>query len=408
MSYFDLDDIIFDDGWGGRDESIPLPFDLNSYSFNSNNCFLRESTDFSLEADIDSQIQELEDIYNEDLEKFRATDDEALKDQIKSHALQIHDEIEQLKSNAIKANDEKALNEFDVEYVRNKIKGKSISEIAKLIVSESGNLQISYKNLHPDATDEDLHEISTIVKETYFNVLGIKEKPTCGYYKDDNGDIFQFTPVEAFVQSKANDSLLYKPDNESSADVILQARHYEGDDNTVFYRNNGNYKRVSKIEAIRSLPKWDTLGGVSKGEEKVIQTYSHFTPHNKFLRNGGNIEELSDAKKLKDIIDHTNSGSGIFYRGVTESYAEELREKNIGDIIIDKGFVSTSTDIETAENFTGKSGLIMKIISKGGPGKCISVGAYSEYTEESEYLFNTNTRMKIINKTENMIEVEVL
>lgn len=129
-------------------------------------------------------------------------------------------------------------------------------------------------------------------------------------------------------------------------------------------------------------------------------------------------DEMDNAKHAKlDKNRVVYRGAGNFYTnllkstfGVKEEDSEaKMRKKMQGGAITDKGFMSTSLDVQTAKMFayqgsktsgTGQKGtgtIVQLYVPKGTKGQFIA--PLSEYRDEEELLLNSNTPIRIIDVT---------
>ena len=82
------------------------------------------------------------------------------------------------------------------------------------------------------------------------------------------------------------------------------------------------------------------------------------------------------------------------YRGITSSQLQHLA---MGSTITDKGFVSTSSDVNEAKKFAGTAGALMEIrVKKGQPA--MSVKNMSAFPSEMEVMLPANTSFKVVGK----------
>lgn len=82
------------------------------------------------------------------------------------------------------------------------------------------------------------------------------------------------------------------------------------------------------------------------------------------------------------------------YRGITSSQLQHLA---MGSTITDKGFVSTSSDVNEAKKFAGTAGALMEIrVKKGQPA--MSVKNPSAFPSEMEVMLPANTSFKVVGK----------
>lgn len=82
------------------------------------------------------------------------------------------------------------------------------------------------------------------------------------------------------------------------------------------------------------------------------------------------------------------------YRGITST---QLQHLTMGSTMTDKGFVSTSSDVNEAKKFAGTAGALMEIrVKKGQPA--MSVKDTSVYPSEKEVMLPANTSFKVVGK----------
>lgn len=82
------------------------------------------------------------------------------------------------------------------------------------------------------------------------------------------------------------------------------------------------------------------------------------------------------------------------YRGIMST---QLQHLTMGSTMTDKGFVSTSSDVNEAKKFAGTAGALMEIrVKKGQPA--MSVKDTSVYPSEKEVMLPANTSFKVVGK----------
>ena len=244
------------------------------------------------------------------------------------------------------------------------------------------------KELGHKFTEEDYNYLDTIDKlkqrkdlqiySTIYDKPVIKE----GYYQDYKGEVFKA--------------------EESVADLsgFGEASHYEqvmknASGDKLYVGDTHGLRKVTKKQAINSLRSGETLGGISKSEERIIKQYTYATPQNSALRQGKSIDEVPSAIIMKDIIDRTKGIEGTFYRGVNDSVPVNLK---VGDTYSDKGFMSTSRSMTQAMGFaSGRSdnGTLFEIKGNGQSGTNFSVSDYSFHPAEQEVLFNAGLPYRV-------------
>lgn len=146
----------------------------------------------------------------------------------------------------------------------------------------------------------------------------------------------------------------------------------------------------------------------SEGQKIALQNYVEKGNANYFARNG---ETTDDIKNLDSLMKATNKAMTVF-RGVdideNEDWGKAMLNAKSGDILSDKGYLSTSISKESAEQNVSESykAAVFQIdVPKGA--KMINVNnAFKSvlnkknvHSAEKEYLFHRNTRLKVINTT---------
>lgn len=97
------------------------------------------------------------------------------------------------------------------------------------------------------------------------------------------------------------------------------------------------------------------------------------------------ISGLTKLKKSKLNTDDLSSDDyQILFRGAKElpSFVKKGLDKNATNFILDKGFMSSTGNIETARNFAGSEGHVFVMRTKS----CVGISSLSEYSSEDEFL----------------------
>jgi hypothetical protein len=146
----------------------------------------------------------------------------------------------------------------------------------------------------------------------------------------------------------------------------------------------------------------------AKLDEKEVQalkeyTGSMYTTVNPLLRAGKPVskEDRNEVKLVDEAFKKAKTTEPIeVYRGISGDFYSGLKD---GDVFEDKGFVSTSTDLDTADNFArGDAKAIMKVqVPKGS--RAISVDSLSVFKKggaavrsENEILLDRGGKFKVI------------
>ena len=103
--------------------------------------------------------------------------------------------------------------------------------------------------------------------------------------------------------------------------------------------------------------------------------------YTRFLRNA-----LGKAKTKKNMIT---------YRGLSPNYMNEIKDNlKVGGVIVDAGFISTSTDKNVARNFASDNGYVMEVLIPVG-SHATSVNHLSSNSGEDEVLIKNNSTFEI-------------
>ena len=138
-----------------------------------------------------------------------------------------------------------------------------------------------------------------------------------------------------------------------------------------------------------------------------ITFYSHNGSFlfNKYLRNDIMMQPFlyEGIKKINDCIKNAPALSNEYdiYRFIWDD--KFLNDLAIGDIFIDKGFVSTTRDPFYSPGLNGNFGLVLlKIkIPKNKKGVGLFIENFSLFPKEEEFLLPPNTRLKLLSRDEN-------
>lgn len=343
---------------------------------------------------INSVYEKLDNEYNSLLQAYRNETDEKLKSEILEKGKSVANlrRVAETRKNVLET-----IGRIPTNY----------EEVVEKLNSEKDTYK-KFKMMKDDITNsivvgKNEMEISDL-KNNYLKALNITDvKSTTNWFVDEKG-LFQFGELNTY-SSKGIGDLVGVASDMSKESKIFQPKIYQSSLGE-YFDNNLKYSKITEAEAIKMIPKGFTLNGVSNIEARELQNYTHFTPYNKYLREGGDVLSKKETATIKKVIDRTNSDAGTFYRGVRGEFADKLNSMKIGDTFTEKSFMSTSSDFSVAENFAGNEGIIMKINSKGGPGKSIFIES-SEFGGESETLFNVNSKLKLIGRNKNILEFEL-
>jgi hypothetical protein len=126
---------------------------------------------------------------------------------------------------------------------------------------------------------------------------------------------------------------------------------------------------------------------------------------NKYLRNDKPIQPFL-YKGIMSIMNCIKNSPPLqndydIYRFIWDDMF--LQELQIGDIFIDKGFISTTRDPFYSPGLNGNFGLVLvKInIPKGKKGVGLFIENFSLFPKEQEFLLPPNTKLKLLSKNDN-------
>lgn len=172
---------------------------------------------------------------------------------------------------------------------------------------------------------------------------------------------------------------------------------------------------------------WGDGGGsaeantISDNEKQALKVYTHAGsyPVNDYLRNGtlpqdskyANATPVRDEEDLHGAIKGMDSAfdkasldkDTTVFRGVDRNAWAKISQANVGDIIEDKGFASTSLAKVTSSSLSN----YMKIKVPQG-AKAIPLDGVVANRTKGEILLARGTQFRVVSKTKNGMELEVL
>ena len=143
----------------------------------------------------------------------------------------------------------------------------------------------------------------------------------------------------------------------------------------------------------------------SEGQKNALQDYVENGTINYYARNG----EITESVKSLDSLMEKAKKSMTVYRGVDidedEAWGKAIWNAKSGDILSDKGYLSTSISKESAEQNVSESYQAAvfqidvpknaKMINVNNAFKSV-LNKKNIHSAEKEYLFHRNTRLKVI------------
>jgi len=188
------------------------------------------------------------------------------------------------------------------------------------------------------------------------------------------------------------------------------------------YGKTGVAEPQSKPKVVPSPEVEQPAGKVAKGkaahkaasvtlDPKEVQALKEYTgvmyqSVNKALRAGKNIPaaDRKEMKLVEQAFDKAKTTEPLeVYRGVGATEMDMFKDLKVGESFEDRGYGSTSTDKDTADNFSrGDNPTILKIqVPKGS--KAISVDSLSVFKKgghatrsENEILLNKDAKYKVV------------
>ena len=164
-------------------------------------------------------------------------------------------------------------------------------------------------------------------------------------------------------------------------------------------------EKIKKLQNdSKNVPERKSIDKYTGGDYRTINEYVRTGKFDKSLGTGSlSNEEISKASKEMDaLIDRSKLPDGIsLFHGVRDSkYINNVLNAKPGDIIVDKGFVSTSINPIVANEFTGVgkdfARPIIRIITQEG-----DKGFFNDFGAEYEVTLGRNQKLEVI-KTEDI------
>jgi hypothetical protein len=149
--------------------------------------------------------------------------------------------------------------------------------------------------------------------------------------------------------------------------------------------------------------------GITDAQDKALDWYTNvgFDFTNRYFREGTDIspKQKQHIQEILGLIDSSSLTPGtVLYRGrpiTNEQRAQEIDRLKVGDIMEDKGIVSTSVSEEVGTDFAKfdldgvKRRALLEITApEGAKGYAIPKG-YSQYDREEEVILPPNSKFKV-------------
>lgn len=166
---------------------------------------------------------------------------------------------------------------------------------------------------------------------------------------------------------------------------ISAIEHYTGDgyaDMNSILRNYNEWVEVTRANLRDEAVEYEGLE-----DEDDIEDYIDRMIEEKESEASYHIDELADA--FRGFETKANMKT---YRGLAKNYMDEIRDNlRVGDVLEDKGYVSTSTDIDVAERF---GHYVMEVLIPKG-SRASSVDHLTSTSGESEVLIDAGAKFEV-------------
>lgn len=185
---------------------------------------------------------------------------------------------------------------------------------------------------------------------------------------------------------------------------------------------SGKSEKSEPSEATKESKSKREIRGVNEKEKQALKAYTlaGSYPLNDFLRNGTSVEKgkwsnatplrtNEDVKEAVQEIDSAMERASLdkettVFRGVNNDVWKMITEGlEVGGVIQDKGFVSTSLKKLTSSSLTH----FMKIVVPKG-AKAIPLEGLVPNRSAGEILLNRGTRFRVVSKTKTNMVLEVI
>jgi hypothetical protein len=166
---------------------------------------------------------------------------------------------------------------------------------------------------------------------------------------------------------------------------ISAIEHYTADGYADMNSMLRNYNEW--VEVTRAILRDEAVEFEGLEDEEEIEQYIDYQMQEKESIAEEYIDELANA--FRGFETKANMKT---YRGLAKNYMDEIRDGlRVGDVLEDKGYVSTSTDIETAERF---GEYVMEVLIPKG-SRASSVDHLTSTSGESEVLIDAGAKFEV-------------
>ena len=150
------------------------------------------------------------------------------------------------------------------------------------------------------------------------------------------------------------------------------------------------------------------FSGIDIDDFSLMQRYTGpaYLEYNAALRVGSQ-EGIQIGNKISGILESAPKFKGTTFRGIAFDTFEEVEKymdgSDIGSVFSDAGFMSTTLNRRIAENFTGASGVLLKIKSKSG----VLISPVSSFADEVEVLFDYGKTFRVSKINKDLFEISL-
>lgn len=254
---------------------------------------------------------------------------------------------------------------------------------------------------------------------TYQQEMGIKPKPAASYAAKATSPTHS-PIVKLDVETKFGD-LDSNPITKKAMDDYLsavQAGYAPSHKHVAYIKAISEHMGVELASPNKAQTEYAKFSSTMSPEYKEglkVYTGGSFSKINKHLRDGASAHADIKATiaKMDKAFEHSKAEKDFtVMRGLaSDAIAKYEKAGNfkVGATMIDKGFVSTTSNHDIAGNFKGYGGYHMVIRVKKGQA-IAPVKAFSHYKHEEEFVLPRNTAFQIqhIDKTAKIVVVDIL
>ena len=250
--------------------------------------------------------------------------------------------------------------------------GEKLKDVFKDLEAE--RKEIEKKEAKPYAKSK-YDEIDPPFRERFAREMRVAKKVEELYYS--HGDPISENEVHS------DKHRLSRKDLDSSE--ISAIEYYTADgyaDMNSILRNYNEWVEVTRANLRDEAVEFEGLE-----DEEEIEQYIDYQMQEKESIAEEYIDELANA--FRGFETKANMKT---YRGLAKNYMDEIRDGlKVGDVLEDKGYVSTSTDIETAERF---GEYVMEVLIPKG-SRASSVDHLTSTSGESEVLIDAGAKFEV-------------